>query len=99
MKLINTVQHCHLDGSEASQAKTSLPFSKKDKEKVKWIASVSIQQLSEDLHSPTRGILFMYLNMNNEKVYKLPFKHNMCYFSIIYFQHMYRSKTGHNHQC
>lgn len=59
------VQHCHLDGSEGSQAKNLSPFSRKDKEKIKCDASMSIREPSEDLHSPTRGI-FVYLNVNKK---------------------------------
>lgn len=58
------VQHCHLDGSEGSQAKKPLLFSKKDKEKTKCGTSVSMRDPSEDLHSPTRGTLLAYLNIN-----------------------------------
>lgn len=58
------VQHCHLDGSEGSQAKKRLPFSKRDKKKTKCDTSVSMREPSEDHRSPTRGTLLAYLNIN-----------------------------------
>lgn len=58
------MQHCHLDGSEGSQAKRPSPFSEKDKEQIKSDVSVYTREPSEGLHSPTRGTLFVYLNIN-----------------------------------
>lgn len=62
-----------------------------------------------ELHSPKsskkhQSSLFVYSKLNKtlyKNVYKLAFKHNMCYSSIVYleYQCLHRWKTDHYYHC